>query len=262
MTTSYTYRDQMDALTENIAAAHRWTHPSYALSTDDLTLERRSRVNAATAARTELLDQARRDVFPAAARTLNALVEQYENPPTRDAGQVADRRNRWDRIAMLAERGVTLGDIIASASKPDLDAIAEWAPTWVRAEKLDGYGGELAMNYHNSPVAWIHDGITSRYAALDPNGPASKAITKVRDALDVSFTMSHPDAMTLAVARDQLDTMSDRVAMLTYRVDTLVATYTDPAAASSLLLRSTSSGEAAMAADRAGQDQGHTEVGQ
>lgn len=256
MKITYTYRDQLDAVTRSVEAARTWTHPDYDLSSDDLATERGTRVASATAAHTGLLDQARRDVFPAAAKALADLAEQYAHPPIREAGQVADRRNRWDRTAMLAERGESLGHLIDNATRADLDAIAEWAPTWVRAEQLDTHGGGLAQGYQPNPAAWVHDRITLRYAALDPAGTAARALAKVRNALDVVTTMDHYDPLSLAIARQQLDSMSDEEALLTYRTNGHVATQTELATKPypSLFLGSENA--------QAGQDTGPMEVGQ
>lgn len=227
MKTTYTYRDELDNLASTLQAAKHWTHPQFDLSADALATERRSRVNAATEQRMSLIETARNHVFPAAAKALTDLAAQYSNPPITDAGQVADRRNRWDRAVMLAERGQTLGSLIDAATLPDLDAIAEWAPTWVRAEQLDVQGDQHAHSYEPNPVAWVHDCVTVRYATLNPNGPAARALVKVRDALDVAITTSYHEPMGLAFARDQLDSMSDREALLTYRTDGRVITLTE-----------------------------------
>lgn len=214
---NYKYRPTIDAAAKAVADAKSWTHPVFKLDPAALADERDKRTAEAESAYRQTMNTTRRAALEGAAKALEDTATAYSNPPTSDAGEVADRRNRWDRIQMAIDAGASLPQYIATANPADLAAIAEWGTTWARIHHAKHGTGEWAEAYGDNPVAWVHDQITARLAELDPNGAHAKAVAAVRDALDMAVTFQEPSGMGRALARHQIDGLDDTAALNTYR---------------------------------------------
>lgn len=230
---NYRYRPSIDAASKAVADAKSWTHPHYKLDPAELTREREKMTSTAEQAYRELMDSTRTNAFRGAAQAVQGIAETHTNPPARDAAEVADRRNRWDRIQMQLDAGARLEPFIDQANPADLAAIAEWGTAWAAVHGKRHGTGEW-IGYADNPVEWVHDRITTRLAALDPKGSHAQAVASVRDALDVAVTLENPAGLYRAMARQQIDTMDDAEALSTYRtspqvkVQTELATGTTP----------------------------------
>lgn len=224
---NYRYRETIDTASKAVADAKTWTHPHYKIEPADLAREREQRTNAAQAAFRDTMDATRTAAFKGAAEAVQGIAETHTNPPAANAAEVADRRNRWDRIQMQLDAGARLEPFIDQANPTDLAAIAEWGTAWAAVHGRKHGTGE--PEYDGSPVAWVHDRITTRLAQLEPTGPHAKAVASVRDALDVAVVLGNPAGMGRALARHQIDNMDDAAVLRTYRTSPQVKTETQTA---------------------------------
>lgn len=83
-----------------------------------------------------------------------------------DATRLVAREQTWRRLLPLLESGRPLKSLIATADPLTLEAIAEWAPTWVRSQTPYPTDGISALHFEEPDVSWIEASVFSRMAEV------------------------------------------------------------------------------------------------
>lgn len=93
----------------------------------------------------EGLQRRRAQLAEQASKTFSAKLEQLKSSMDAESGQLKSRagkaipkaegstRDSWERVKMLLDAGQTLHQVIGKADPSQLQAIQEWAPTWLDA---------------------------------------------------------------------------------------------------------------------------------
>lgn len=149
---------------------------------------------------TDALANARAQFDALATPALTGLDKARENlaraEQTRDRGTAADRETTFRRLTMLLNTGRDLADLIETANPAELDALAEWAPTWVRAQSP--VPGDLMerQHYTEPDTEWIGAAVLARRAATEPDPTVYRAVLDAEtEAYQAKAWGAHLDAI-------------------------------------------------------------------
>jgi hypothetical protein len=115
-----------------------------------------------------------------------------------DATTLVLREQQWTRVRMLLEAGRNLADVIATTTDPgELAAIADWAPTWVRAQSPQP---TMAQPFYDSwaepDTQWIDAVVVARLATVDPIRFGSIAAATAQATVGAAYANAVADLQT------------------------------------------------------------------
>ncbi|GAB3754831.1 hypothetical protein GCM10027591_03780 [Zhihengliuella somnathii] len=152
------------------------------LSTEGIIAERKTRTNKLRAEAKQSLAMIR----ARAKEDEDALANRMEKAMPKPEGSTADA---WTRVKMLLDSGRTLSQVIKNADVPTLQAIREWAPTWLETQRTPETLGE-ALTGGRAPedLAPLNNSIAIRWAELNGNDTAIREHLESRgDAAKFNF---------------------------------------------------------------------------
>lgn len=102
---------------------------------------------------------------------LESQINRAADALSEDAARVipasqGSTRDAWERVQMLLEAGKGLSDIITDSDAAQLQAIQEWGPTWLSANRHKAKGVNIGAGYGRA----FENSIRDRWAELLPNG--------------------------------------------------------------------------------------------
>lgn len=131
-----------------------------------------------------------RNVITTAAQTRAAQAEKTAQTAqqtalgqTNDQGRLVARKHAWERTQMLLDAGRDLTDVISTTDNAlDLEAILEWAPTYVRASAPVPDNAMEAHHFTEPDTGWIAPAVISQLATVAPDPePYTRALTAKSD---------------------------------------------------------------------------------
>jgi hypothetical protein len=97
-------------------------------------------------------------------------------------------RDAWQRVEMLLAAGKALPDIITAADVPQLQAIREWAPSWLAANRHKAKGANIGAGTTTA----LENSIRDRWAEILPNGGTLREALEAKQvAAGLEYTISN-----------------------------------------------------------------------
>ncbi|WP_102161236.1 hypothetical protein [Zhihengliuella halotolerans] len=165
------------------------------LSNEGILAERKKRTDALRAEAKQALDTVR----ARAADDRDALTRRMEKAMPKPEGSTADA---WARVRMLLDAGRDLNKVIKTADVPTLQAIREWAPTWLETQRsAETLHDALGGGRQPIDTTGLDNTIAIRWAELSGNDTAIREHLESRgdaakfdylaEASDQTFTTGH-----------------------------------------------------------------------